>query len=263
MAKIIVERVIFFLFLAGLMALLGFAGSSNMQKPVKGLHVSVASANGNYFVCPPVVHETITHAFDSLKGRVISQETLEEIYQLVNDIPWVEQTAVYRTINASVNVDIRLKKPLLRVINRQNESFYVDVNGNLFPLSEAHTARVMLVTGHVPASLDETSSFRSGRSKDKSEKAAETLEGIYTLASYIAGDPFLNAFIDNIYVHRDGHYDLTPKNGAHIIEFGDASDMEKKFNKLRTFYSRGINQVGWHHYNRVNVAYKNQVICSK
>ncbi len=263
MAKKIVERVVFVLFLAGLLTLLGFTGSSNMQKPVKGLNVSVTSANGNYFVCPSVVRETITHAFDSLEGRVISQENLEEIYQLVSDIPWVERTAVYRTISASVNVDIRLKKPLLRVINRQNESFYIDVNGNLFPLSEAHTARVMLVTGHVPASLDETSSFRPGKSEENSEEAIETLEGIYTLASYIAGDPFLNAFIDNIYVRRDGHYELTPKNGAHIIEFGDASDIEKKFNKLRMFYSRGINQVGWHHYNRINVAYKNQVICSK
>jgi cell division protein FtsQ len=50
---------------------------------------------------------------------------------------------------------------------------------------------------------------------------------------------------------------------VHTVEFGKARDMAEKFEKLRLFYINSLPAKGWHHYNRINLEYHNQVICSK
>jgi cell division protein FtsQ len=46
--------------------------------------------------------------------------------------------------------------------------------------------------------------------------------------------------------------------------FGDAKDFEEKFEKLKTFYTEGLNKTdGWNKYSTINIKYKNQVVCTK
>ncbi len=261
MKKTLIETILFCVALTGIAVLLGFTGSSNIQKPARSLHIRVESPGKHLFIMPEMVRGIIVAEMDSLEGQVPDQEKLLQIHKLVHNIPWVDQAAVYRTLDAYVHVDIKLLEPMMRVINNKNQSFYVGFNGEIFPLSDEYTARVMLVSGHIGFSPDEADNLHTVIEQE--EDTGEGLKALFELAQYISGDKFWNAFIDQIYVRRDGQFELTPKNGAHIIEFGCASNMEKKFDKLMHFYNGGITQVGWHYYNRINVAYANQVICSK
>lgn len=247
--------------LAAIVALLGFTAASNLQKPARDLRIRIESAGEHYFISPDRVYAIIAEDMDSLEGRVIDQEKLLQIHDIVQNIPWVDETAVYRTLDARIRIDITLHEPMMRVINNKNQSFYVGHNGDLFPLSDDYTARVMLVSGDIHLTLDEDDQIVDAIARD--DHPDEELDGLYNLAQFISSDPFWCAFIDHIYLRTDGQIELTPKNGAHIIEFGQASDIEKKFNKLKHFYTGGITQVGWHYYNRINIAYANQVICSK
>jgi cell division protein FtsQ len=46
--------------------------------------------------------------------------------------------------------------------------------------------------------------------------------------------------------------------------FGEAKDFEEKFEKLKTFYTEGLNKTdGWNKYSTINIKYKNQVVCTK
>jgi len=51
--------------------------------------------------------------------------------------------------------------------------------------------------------------------------------------------------------------------GAHIIEFGDINAHEEKFDKLYALYSQGLKREGWNKYIRINLKYKEQVVCTK
>ncbi len=262
MKKKIIESIAGGAVLTCIILLLGFSASSNMQKTTEKLFIRVESRNGQYFITPEQVRHIIVEEMDSLEGRIIDQKNLQQIHELVSNIPWVDHAAVYRTIDASVHVDITLLEPMVRIVNNQNQSFYIGFEGKIFPLSDKYTARVMLASGDISLAPDGTDAhLQTAIARDT--HMGKRIQGLYDLAQYISGDKFWSAFIDHIYVRRDGQFELTPKDGAHIIEFGEAIDIEKKFNKLRHFYTGGISQVGWHYYNRINIAYANQVICTK
>ena len=46
------------------------------------------------------------------------------------------------------------EEALFRVFPRKADGFYVDVNGNMFPLSENYTARVLIVNGYLDDEFD-------------------------------------------------------------------------------------------------------------
>lgn len=56
--------------------------------------------------------------------------------------------------------------------------------------------------------------------------------------------------------------DLVPRSGAYTIRFGRLDDIEDKFDKLLTFYRKGLNRLGWDRYKVIDVRFKGQVVCS-
>ena len=51
--------------------------------------------------------------------------------------------------------------------------------------------------------------------------------------------------------------------GGHVIELGRPGDYEQKFDRLKVFYEKGLGEVGWDRYSRINVDYENQVVATK
>ena len=86
---------------------------------------------------------------------------------------------------------------------------------------------------------------------------------MFRLASYIARDELWKAQIQQIYVTPSGEFELIPRIGSHIIEFGRADEIEEKFSKLQLLYLQGFNNLGWNLYSRINLKYNNQVVCIK
>ena len=52
-------------------------------------------------------------------------------------------------------------------------------------------------------------------------------------------------------------------NREHIIFLGKPGDYEEKFERLKIFYKKGLNQVGWNKYSRISLEFSNQIICTK
>jgi cell division protein FtsQ len=64
-------------------------------------------------------------------------------------------------------------------------------------------------------------------------------------------------------VNGKGEFELIPRVGAHIIEFGKAEDIEEKFEKLWILYNEGFYNTGWNQYDKISLKYKNQAVCTK
>ena len=86
---------------------------------------------------------------------------------------------------------------------------------------------------------------------------------IYSLAKFINKNKFLNTQIEQIYINKENGIELIPKVGKHLILFGDIDNMEEKFENLIAFYKKGLSKVGWDKYKKINLKYKNQVVCTK
>jgi cell division protein FtsQ len=84
---------------------------------------------------------------------------------------------------------------------------------------------------------------------------------LYQIATYVDKQIFWKAQIEQIFVTRDNEFILTPKIGNHQILFGDANDLEIKFEKLFAFYKEGLSRVGWNKYKTIDVRFDKQVVC--
>lgn len=250
------------LMFAGMILLWSFAARENSQMTCIGYEINIYSSSNDYFINKQQVAQIIIDHFDTLQGQQINPETLQRLHYLIENIDYTDHAIVYRTINGKIGIDIHLREPLIRVINHNNESFYIDQNGYMFPLSEQHTARVMFATGSIETDFINKRSIHANYS-EYGYSYCGVLSDVYVLASYIDKEPFLRAFIDHIYVLPDNKIELIPKNGFHVIEFGYADNIEAKFRKMELFYLHGLSIKGWHYYNRINLEYRNQIICSK
>ncbi len=246
------------LLVTGVWMLTSSAARNDHQPPYTPAGIQVVSKSGNPFISVEDIKNLIARNVDATGDNQGAPAPLQAYQEIVDNNAFVDQAHVYRSINGEIRIDATLRDPLMRIINRQNESYYIDVKGYMFPLSDRHTARVMLVTGAINTSYSPGTTVRREK-----EQEMGVLSGLYALASHIHNDPFWKAFIDHIVVLPTGKFELIPKNGAHIIEFGHADRIEEKFRNLRVFYQRGLTQIGWNHYGRVNVEFRHQVVCSQ
>ena len=155
-----------------------------------------------------------------------------------------------------MKIKIQQRNPVLRVINAFDQDYYVDRKGRLMPVKTGRSTRVMVASGHIREKYADTLDVSI-------PGQANVLHDLYTLSNFIREDDFLRAQIEQIYVNGDHEFEMVPKVGRHLILFGDAGDMEQKFSKLKAFYEQGMKKAGWNTYSRINLKYKDQVLCEK
>jgi hypothetical protein len=71
------------------------------------------------------------------------------------------------------------------------------------------------------------------------------------------------AHIDQVDIDAERNFQMVPKVGKHMVQFGDGKEVEQKFRKLFIFYRDVISKTGWSRYAAVNVGYKGQVVATR
>ena len=76
-------------------------------------------------------------------------------------------------------------------------------------------------------------------------------------------NPFWDAQIEQIHVLPGKDIELVPRVGDHIVYLGKLEHFEDKLDRLKTFYGKALNEVGWNKYSRISLEFSNQIICTK
>ncbi|MFW5707369.1 MAG: cell division protein FtsQ/DivIB [Bacteroidota bacterium] len=247
----------------GILILLGFAIDNNQSMQCRSFRVNIESDDGMAFVDSAAVVHKVYSMIDTLDQKLMKQIPLNRIEEVINTMYYVESSRVYRTIDGHIVADILQRQPVARVINSMNESYYIDREGKLMRPSRSYTARVPVVTGFINTRYSPNFDINNLRDREELSASEDIIRQLNDLILFIQKDVFLNSWIDQIYVTRAGEFELVPVNGSHTIEIGKVENLEAKFNKLMIFYKNGLTHVGWGSYNRINLKFKNQVVCSK
>ena len=88
-------------------------------------------------------------------------------------------------------------------------------------------------------------------------------QNLTRLGRVIQDNPFWNKQIQQIHVLENGEVELVPRVGKHIILLGQPTDVERKLDRMKEFYTEGLNRVGWNKYSQISLKYDNQIICKK
>lgn len=186
-------------------------------------------------------------------GKRLNRLDLKALEARVRSNGLVRECQAAVDLAGTLNVRVWQHRPIARLVERTGGSAdadgYLNADGDLLPLSEHYTARVLLVSGPYFERLPNLKAKRH--------------DELRALLRFIAADRFWNAQIAQVTVERNGDVMLLPEVGSHEIAFGGPTEPEAKFRKLAVFYKQILPAKGWDAYRRVSVQYKNQVVCEE
>lgn len=175
-------------------------------------------------------------------GKPFDEVSLQAIEKVLNASPLIASGECYKTISGHIVVEVECRRPILRVMADGYDSYYIDEEGEVIE-HIGKAVYVPVVTGHV------TREFAK--------------EKLFELAQYLRDNELWNAQIEQIHVTLRKEIELTPRVGNHVIALGFPDNYAHKFGKLQAFYEKGLNEVGWDRYSRIDIGHGNQVVATK
>ena len=241
-------------FAISFIVLLGAAIDIQNEVKCKNIIVDIDYSEGLFFIDEREIHRQIATSpeGDSTIGTPIGQLNLKELEQRIADHPHVKKLSLYMNIDGELNIDVTQRQPVIRIINTNGVSYYIDKSGDIIPTSPNFTARVLVAT-NVSAIIPES------RIADGSSQ----LNDLFTLARFIEQDKFWKAQVSQVVVNQAGEYEIIPRLGGHSILIGAVKNLEDKFERLAVFYKEGLPNTGWGTYQRINLKFKDQIVCTK
>ena len=182
------------------------------------------------------------------KGKSIGSFDLLKIETELEKSKWVKNAELYFDNNNMLTVNLQEREPVARVFTTTGTSFYIDTALAILPLSDKFPARLPVFTGFPSENIV------------LSHVDSSLLKAVRDISLAIQKDSFRMAMIDQVDITAERNFEMIPKIGNQLIVFGNAVDVEEKFNKLQLFYKNIITKIGWSKYSVINVQFKNQVV---
>ena len=208
----------------------------NNSRIINKIHVKI-TPNSSYFISADSIRNTINKYILTYKDSI----SLSKIEQEIDKNTYVEKSEVYMMMGQELNVDIKQKEPIARVIT-SDSIFYLDKNSNFMSLSKLKSSNVPLIFGF--------SEFSD-------------LKYLTEISLMIKNDEFLNKNISQIFIKDDQKIDLKMRGNNTIIEFGNNNRLKNKTQNLKAFYNRAISKNEIDKYKKINLQFENQVVVVK
>jgi len=229
---------------------IGFVEKKQDQIVCKDILVSIEDRYENFFVDEEDVISMVTESGQKvLKGKLMSELDLRLLEDKVKSESFIRDAEVYRDLKGNVLVKATQRRPIARLVFENSTDQYIARDGIILPLSKKYTARVVLIRG--------LKNLKSGQDLKKIEEYS----GIMEMLEFIYNSEFWRAQVSEIDRKSNGDLVLYTQVSKQYIEFGKPENLEDKFRRLNIFYKDILPRKGWNVYERVNLKYKDQIIC--
>ena len=234
--------------ISGLVVLMSFIEVKKASVVCKDVKVYIPG--NQYFIDKDEVDNIIGVKNDGLVGLKLQNINIHQLENKLRANPFIEFAKVYTDMDGVIMVEISQRQPILRVMNRFDQDFYVDQHGLKIPLSANFTAKVLVTNGNI----DELFANRVD------SLHTDVAKQLFTLADFIHKDSLWAAQVVQVYVNQNHEMELIPRVGSHRILLGNADSLKTKFENLLVFYKQALPKVGQDTYRIINIKYANQVV---
>jgi len=259
--KKVIQILIFLLLCIYLVFAIGFTSDKRAETKCNGIKVEITDGDSYRFFDNKDVDRILNANGYNIIGKTIAEINTWAMEETFRKNSYVRKVDIFTTMNGTLTIKIRQRIPQIRIITSGGGTWYMDKDGFIMPASRKFSPHILVANGdfNMGNQLRETMSLNDVKDKRFYKPWFDAL----ILGRYINNDDFLKAQVVQLYLNSKNEFELIPRVGAHQIILGDASDLENKFYKLNIFYREGLNNVGWNKYQKIDLRFKNQIICSK
>lgn len=211
--------------------------------------------NGKTLVTEAEILDRLAASFTKpLDALTLGDIDVERVETVIEGQAFVAEADAFVDDDLELNITVRQRVPLLRIIAESGQNYYLDEDGVRMPLSDYYTARVPVVTGNVALWQD-----------DFMDHPAHQLYQLVELARLLREDDFLDALVEQIYLNAKGELILAPKVGDQVIYLGryHQPTTRERLDRLKIFYREGLPYEGWRKYKSFDLRYADQVVAKK
>lgn len=234
-----------------LVILLAFTSTQRALRPCLQLRADIRPTNLHFLRQEQLLALVSEHARRPIIGQSTYRLNLQDIERQLKMQPFVKNIEVYRTHNGNIAFLLQQKEPIARLIYADEEEQYLTQEGETLALSSSFTSRVPLV--RMPYALKNTSA--------KWYISTHPQHLLWKMLQNIQKDPFWRAQIATLLLNRNGELQIHTQLSRQVVYFGTPEESSQKFEKLQIFYTHILPQRGWNKYRKVDIRFKNQIVC--
>jgi len=259
--KKVLNTIIWTGLIAYLFIALGFSADKRSELICREIKVIVVDSADIQFFDRRDVDKALRSGKRKIKGKLISEVNIHEVEALFSKNPYIKKIEVYTTVDGVLSIRVRQRSPVVRVIASNGAGYYLDKDGYIIPANRKFTPFLLVANGSffVGDQFKRASCLDSIPDKKFYKPWFEVLE----LSEFINGNSFWNSQIVQLYLNSKQEFEIIPRVGAHQIILGKAEGYETKLSNLEILYSEGLKKEGWNNYQKIDLRFKNQVICTK
>lgn len=243
---------IFWFVLSGaVIAVLVSAIEFKNEKKCKSININIErTTDGMEFVNQADIQRQLGLVSDEIIGKEYQDFNIRQMEYSVERIPWVNKADLYFDNDEVLHVNVTERDAVARIFTVSGASFYIDSGLHRMPLNDHFTPRLPVITG-----------FPDALYPLKADTVL--LQQALDIVKYLRGNAFWMSQIEQIDITAEREFRMVPKVGDHKIIFGEGIDIERKFNKLKRFYSNVLSKLGWSRYESLNLAFNGQIVAVK
>ena len=209
----------------------------------KSIEIVIIDTLKSHFIGEKEINNILKNSGFGIVGKKMDEINTDLIEKKLEENKIIKRAECYKTIGGSLKVEIYQKVPIMRVMGNSG-NYYIDNEGTTMPVSNNFVAHLPIATGYIDNEFATTK--------------------LYNFALFLQNNKYWNSQIEQINVLPNKDIELTPRVGNFQIILGSLDDDYKKnLDKLKIFYDKGLNKIGWNRYAVINLKYKNQVVCTK
>ncbi|HBG70867.1 MAG: hypothetical protein A2W93_08935 [Bacteroidetes bacterium GWF2_43_63] len=262
--KPVYKILILSLVIIAVLVLLKLSKDNFKKQKISQVNIIINTQGGPELVTEEEVRGLISQGYDSLTKRQVGEIDLEWIENITRTNPYVLTADAFINIDASLTVDILQRKPILRVFNQKNESFFIDSEGKMLPLNRGASPGLIVAAGNIQERFLPSQSYQHFDSVTYDQtRVLTTMHKVFLIAAEISKDTFLTRLITQIYVVDNAHYELIPVIGNQNIILGDVDGLRIKLRNLHHFYKKGYSTINFNKYKSFDIRFHNQVVAIK
>lgn len=225
-----------------LLAVTAFNKSAEKETLCTDVEVTIDKGVIAGFLTPAGVRQMLIEQKMSPIGKTLADVNLRDMEEKLEARQLIDNAECYKTPDGKVCISITERVPVVRVMARNGDDYYVDKEGKTLH-NTGYTCNLPVATGYIDRNY-----------------ATRVLAPIGRI---IVADDFWRNQIEQINVLEDSTIEMVPRVGEHILYLGRPVGVTKKLERLQKFYKYGLSKAGWNKYSRISVEFSNQIVCKR
>ncbi len=184
------QILIWVLLIAYLVVSLGFVIESREKAICNKVNITISDEETNKLLNKNDISKILEKYKISIIGKPVDSVNTLLTETIINQSPLVSCTQAYTTINGALNINVEQRKPVLHVINKKLQNYYIDKTGKLIMLQKQYASFTLIANGNITEPFDIQTTKNIFPSNHDSILMPSIIYDLYHIAVYIDNDEF-------------------------------------------------------------------------